>query len=70
MKFISSYKFIDQINSVQSSWKAGVYDDYRGMTMGQLMSRAGGRKRFDFPQPRSVTVLIIGYTKSVALGHA
>ena len=70
MEFISSYKFIDQINSVQSSWKAVVYDYYSGMTVGQLMSRAGGRKRFDFPQPRSVKVLIIGYTKSLALGHA
>ena len=70
MEFISSYKFIDQVNSVQSSWKAVVYDYYRGKTLGQLMSRAGGQKRFDFPQPRSVTVLIIGYTKSLALRHA
>ena len=59
LRFISSHKFIDQINNVQSSWKAVVYDDYNGMTVRQLMSRAGGQKRFDFPQARSVVIVIV-----------
>lgn len=58
-KFIPNHKFINQINSVQSSWKAVVYEDYSGMTVAQLMYRAGGLKRFDFPQPRLVTALVL-----------
>ena len=53
-KFIPNHEFVDQINSVQSSWKAGVYEEYNGMTVEQLMRRAGGPKKFDFPKSRSV----------------
>lgn len=51
-----NYKFIDEINSAQRSWKAGVYADYSRMTMAQMMFRAGGPKKFDFPQPRLVNL--------------
>lgn len=54
-RFMPNYKFIDEINSAQLSWKAGVYADYSRMTMAQMMFRAGGPKKFDFPQPRDVT---------------
>ena len=53
-KFIPNHDFVDQINSVQSSWKAEVYEEYKGKTMEQLMRRAGGPKKFDFPKSRSV----------------
>ena len=53
-KFIPNHEFVDQVNSVQSSWKAGVYEEHNGMTMEQLMRRAGGPKKFDFPKSRSV----------------
>ena len=53
-KFIPNHEFVDQINSVQSSWKAGVYEEYNGMTVEQLMRRAGGPKKFDFLKSRSV----------------
>ena len=53
-KYIPNHEFVDQINSVQSSWKAGVYEEYNGMTVEQLMHRAGGPKKFDFPKSRSV----------------
>ena len=53
-KFIPNLEFVDQINNVQSSWKAGVYEEYNGMTVEQLMRRAGGRKKFDSPKTRSV----------------
>ena len=56
-KFIPNQDFVDQINSVQSSWKAGVYGEYKGMTMEQLMRRAGGANKFDFPKTRSVLLL-------------
>ena len=52
--YIPNHEFVDQINSVQSSWKAGVYEEYNGMTVEQLMHRAGGPKKFDFPKSRSV----------------
>lgn len=51
-----NYKFIDEINNAQQSWKAGVYADYSRMTMAQMMFRAGGPKKFDFPQPRLVNL--------------
>ena len=53
-KFIPNHEFVDQINSVQSSWKAGVYEEYNGMTVEQLMRRAGGPRKFDFPKTRFV----------------
>lgn len=55
-KFTTSYEFINQINNVQNSWKAVVYEGYSSMTVAQLISRAGGPKRFDFPPTRSVTI--------------
>ena len=51
-KFIPNQEFVDQINNAQSSWKAVVYDEYRGMTVAQLISRAGRPKRLKFPKPR------------------
>ena len=51
-KFIPNQEFVDKINYAQSSWKAVVYDEYRGMTVAQLISRAGGPKRLNFPKPR------------------
>ena len=51
-KFIPNQEFVDKINNAQSSWKAVVYDEYRGMTVAQLISRAGGPKRLNFPKPR------------------
>lgn len=54
-KFTTNHDFINNINNVQNSWKAVVYEDYGGMTVAQLMSRAGGPRRVDFPHIRSVT---------------
>ena len=54
LKFSPNHEFVDQMNSVQSSWKAGVYEEYNGMTVEQLMRRAGGPKMFDFPKTRFV----------------
>ena len=51
-KFIPNQEFVDQINSVQNAWKAVVYEEYSGMTVAQLISRAGGPKRLNFPKPR------------------
>ena len=51
-KAISNQAFVNEINNAQSSWKAVVYDKYRGMTVAQLISRAGGPKRLNFPKPR------------------
>ena len=31
-----------------------MYEEYNGMTVEQLMRRAGGPKRFDFPKTRFV----------------
>ena len=53
-KFIPNQEFVDQINIAQRSWKAVVYDEYRGMTVAQLFARAGGPKRLHFPKPRLV----------------
>ncbi|XP_018408749.1 PREDICTED: dipeptidyl peptidase 1 [Nanorana parkeri] len=36
--------FVEQINSVQKSWTATVYPEYEGMSMEDLLKRAGGRK--------------------------
>lgn len=54
-KFIPNQEFVDQINNVQSSWKAVVYEDYSGMTVAQLIARAGGPNRLNFPKPRYAT---------------
>ena len=56
-RFIPNQEFVNQINNAQSSWKAVVYDEYTGMTVAQLISRAGGSKRLNFPKPRWVTTL-------------
>lgn len=56
-KFIPNQEFVDQINNVQSSWKAVVYEDYSGMTVAQLIARAGGPNRLNFPKPRYATSL-------------
>lgn len=50
-KFVPNQEFINQINRAQSSWKAVVYDKYRGMTVAQLTARAGGPKKLNFPKP-------------------
>ena len=31
-----------------------MYEEHNGMTLEQLMRRAGGPKKFDFPKSRSV----------------
>ncbi|XP_075054808.1 dipeptidyl peptidase 1-like [Mixophyes fleayi] len=36
--------FLEQINSVQKSWTAKAYPEYEGMSMEDLLRRAGGRK--------------------------
>lgn len=56
-KFIPNQEFVDQINNLQSSWKAVVYEDYSGMTVAQLIARAGGPNRLNFPKPRYATSL-------------
>ena len=53
-KFIPNQEFVDKINNAQSSWKTVVYDEYREMNVAQLISRAGGPKRLNFPKPRCV----------------
>lgn len=40
----SNPAFVEQINSVQKSWTATVYPEYEGMSMEDLLKRAGGRK--------------------------
>lgn len=54
-KFIPNYDFIDEINNAQHSWKAVAYADYSKMTVAQMILRAGGPKRFDFPPPREIS---------------
>ena len=51
-KFIPNKEFVNEINNAQSSWKAVVYDEYRGMTVAQLINKAGGPKRLKFPKSR------------------
>ena len=51
-KFIPNQAFVNEVNNAQSSWKAVVYDEYKGMTVAELISRAGGPKRINFPKPR------------------
>ena len=51
-KFIPNQEFVHEINNAQSAWRAVLYDEYKGMTVAQLISRAGGPKRFNFPEPR------------------
>lgn len=51
-KFIPNPELVNEINNAQSAWRAVVYDEYKGMTVAQLISRAGGLKRFNFPKPR------------------
>ena len=53
-KYIPNQEFVNKINSVQNSWKAAVYNKYRRMTVAQLIARAGGPKRLNFPKTRSV----------------
>ncbi|CAI9591363.1 unnamed protein product [Staurois parvus] len=36
--------FVEQINSVQKSWTATVYPEYKTMSMEDILKRAGGRK--------------------------
>ena len=54
-KFVPNQEFVDKINNAQSTWKAVVCEEYSGMTVAQLISRAGGPKKLNFPKPRSVT---------------
>jgi len=54
-KFIPNPVFVNEINNAQSAWRAVVYDEYKGTTVAQLISRAGGPKRFNFPKPSQVT---------------
>lgn len=56
-KYIPNQEFVNKINSVQNSWKAAVYNKYRGMTVAQLIARAGGPKRLNFPKTRSVIIM-------------
>lgn len=42
--FKSNYGFVQQINSIQKSWTAGVYPELDGWSMEDLLRRAGGRK--------------------------
>lgn len=51
-KFIPNPEFADEIKNAQSAWRAVVYAEYKGMTVAQLISRAGGPRRFNFPKPR------------------
>jgi len=51
-KFIPNLEFVNEINNAQNAWRAVVYAEYKGMTVAQLISRAGGPKRFNFPKPR------------------
>ena len=66
-RFMPNYEFINEINSAQQSWKAGVYADYTRMTMAQMMFRAGGPKKFDFPQPRLVSLWLRNIKKKQGL---
>ncbi|KAG8542070.1 hypothetical protein GDO81_027543, partial [Engystomops pustulosus] len=42
--FKSNYGLVGQINSVQKSWTAGAYPELHGLSMQDLLRRAGGRK--------------------------
>ncbi|XP_075707555.1 dipeptidyl peptidase 1 [Rhinoderma darwinii] len=42
--FKSNFGLVQQINSVQKSWSAGVYPELDGLSMEDLLRRAGGRK--------------------------
>lgn len=54
--FKNDHGLIKQINSVQSSWTAGAYDEYDLMTWGQMLQKAGGAKTYaPLPKPAPVT---------------
>lgn len=42
--YSTNFDHIDQINSVQSSWKAGHYEFMNKMTISDLIKMAGGKK--------------------------
>ncbi|KAM3934537.1 dipeptidyl peptidase 1 [Leptodactylus fuscus] len=44
MPFKSNFGFVQKINSVQKSWTAGTYPELDGLSMEDLLRRAGGRK--------------------------
>ena len=51
-KYIPNKDYINQINKAQTSWKAGVYDEYSKMTIADMMRRSGGKLGFTFPKSR------------------
>ena len=42
--FKTDHDLIKKINSVQNSWTAKLYPEYDGMTVEQMIRRAGGKK--------------------------
>lgn len=54
-KYVPNKDYIHQINKAQTSWKAGVYDEYRKMTIADMMRRSGSKHRFTLPKPRPAT---------------
>jgi hypothetical protein len=44
VRFQNDYTLIAEINSIQSSWKAGPYRHFERYTVRQIMNMAGGVK--------------------------
>ena len=44
-RFVPNKAFIDELNSAQSLWKAKHYKEYEGMTVAEMMKRAGGKAK-------------------------
>lgn len=55
-KIIPNQEFVEEINNAHSDWsrRTVVQDEYKEMTVAQLIFRAGGPKRFNFPKQRRV----------------
>ena len=51
-------RFVDEINRHQSSWKAGVYEEYQNYTINDMIQRAGGRKGLPRVYPRLIFFLL------------
>ena len=46
------HKLVQRVNSIQSLWKAGVYEEYANLTIRDTIKRAGGKKHFSRVLPR------------------
>lgn len=53
------YELVAKINRHQLNWKAGVYDEYQNLTLGDLIRRSGGKKKIRMPFTRYRTLVYL-----------